>query len=341
MKINIVGLGSGSISSISYGAYKTIIDSKNIFFRTLKHPVIQELDLNEKYYKSFDFLYDTKDDFESVYYEIVNVLIDNVIELGEIVYAVPGNPKVAETSVEYLLKDKRIVEFDIKLNISASSSFLEEMFVFLDVDPIKNNLIILDALNFKDENLLSKTDILFTQVYSNHIASEVKLKLGDFLKDDSEVILFKGAGIKGLENKIKIQLSEIDKVGFEFDYLTSLFIPYNELNYKYKTIYDLVRLIAYLRENNDYPWEQIEKFSSLTDIMEKEFEQLLSALKNDDIENILEKNGRLLMFLIMQSRLAEEEYLFDFKDVIEDIYSRLFWLQQPNCSSLLNQIDKV
>ena len=43
MKITIVGLGSGDISSISLKAYRILTSSDNIFLRTENHPVVDSL----------------------------------------------------------------------------------------------------------------------------------------------------------------------------------------------------------------------------------------------------------------------------------------------------------
>lgn len=305
-----------------YGAYKIIKNSRNIYFRTLKHPVISELEIKEEEYKSFDYLYETMDDFEKVYTSIVDILIEEVQKKLDITYAVPGNPKVAEKSVEYLFLDERIDKLNIELEITPSSSFLEDMFVYLNIDPIKNNLLILDALNFKNEHMLN-VDILFTQVYSKHIASELKLKIGKYLKDESKIIIFKGAGIRELEQKIIVDLSEMDKCGFEFDHLTSVFIEYNKDNYRFRRIDDLVEIIARLRGENGCPWDKAQNSISIIKHMREELEELISAIENDDIDNILEEIGDLLMLLVMQARFAEEEYLFDFNEVIEKICSKL------------------
>ena len=43
--INIVGLGPGDLSLISYGAIEALKNSKKVFLRTEKHPVVKDLSL--------------------------------------------------------------------------------------------------------------------------------------------------------------------------------------------------------------------------------------------------------------------------------------------------------
>lgn len=325
MKIFIVGLGSGSLNSISYGAYTILNSTKKIFFRTIEHPVIKELNLRSKY-SSFDYLYKNKDNFEEVYKSIVDELINQVKIEKDIVYAVPGNPKVAEKSVEYLCSDERIKENGIEIEIVSSGSFLDDMFIYLDVDPIKNGLLILDALNFeKNKIFFTKSDMLFTQVYNKHIASELKLNLGEFLKDDAKIIVFKSAGIKELEYKEEINLYELDRTDFQYDYLTSVYIKFDEYNFKYKNIYDLKNIISRLRSKDGCPWDISQNKFSIISNMKEELEELIEAINNDDIDNTIEEIGDCLMLLVMQCQFADEEHIFNLEEVIDSVIKKLIF----------------
>lgn len=43
MKITVVGLGSGDISSISLKAYELLTESEHVYLRTERHPVVEVL----------------------------------------------------------------------------------------------------------------------------------------------------------------------------------------------------------------------------------------------------------------------------------------------------------
>ena len=102
-KLYIVGLGPGSIDSLTLGAINRIHSGKPHFLRTLKHPSVEYFDDNNILFKSFDDIYDTKDSFDEVYNTIVSELIKEVKKHGEINYYVPGNPMVAEKTVQLLI----------------------------------------------------------------------------------------------------------------------------------------------------------------------------------------------------------------------------------------------
>ena len=55
----------------------------------------------------FDDLYEAAASFEEVYAAIVEAIVAAAVEHGEVLYAVPGSPVVAERAVELLLATTR------------------------------------------------------------------------------------------------------------------------------------------------------------------------------------------------------------------------------------------
>lgn len=323
MKISIVGMGAGALSSISYGAFQKINNAKHLFLRTKRHPVVAEFEKID--YQSFDYLYEEADDFASAYQQMVDILFEKVAELGEIVYAVPGHPKVAETSVERLLEDERIQKMGIEIEVISSGSFLEEMFVSLGLDPTKKGITLLDALDFEFESLYAHTDLVFTQVFSSYVASELKLTLMEHFKDDIEVVLFKGVGIKDIEQKITVPLYQIDQCGFVFDHLSSIFISYSKENYRYKTVFDLMETIKILRSDGGCPWDREQNPTTLIPFLKEETQELVEAIQKDDIDNMIEEMGDVLNILAMLARMGEEAEYFNLFDVFDAITQKLIF----------------
>ncbi len=323
MKITVVGLGSGDINSISLGAYNKLIKSENIFMRTGKHPICDQLLDSGISFKTFDELYDTGKDFDSVYMNIIEMLISEVKAKGEIIYAVPGHPRVAETSVDMLLSDSRVKKQNIEIDIISSNSFLDDMFVFLNMDPVKDGFVFMDALKFDIEILKIKSDFVFAQVYSRYIASELKLSLLEYLSDEVEVIVFKAAGIKDKEEKRIVKLHELDMCGFEFDHLTSIYIPYRDGSKKFHTLKDLTDIIAVLRSEKGCPWDKKQDSLTIMNNIEDEVIELRQAIQNEDIDNIIEEAGDILMLLCMQAQFGDEQEFFNMNDIIDGIVKKL------------------
>ena len=325
MKIKVVGLGSGSLDAISLGAYKALQEAKSIYARTLKHPIIADLIETGMQIQSFDHFYNVSADFEATYDQIAEELIALSQANGEIVYAVPGHPRVAETTVDLILTHDLVTSGKLHVEIISSGSFLDNLFIFLDIDPVKNGFVFLDALKFDPTILLTRADFIFTQVYSKLIASDLKLKLLEFLADETEVVLFKAAGVKDLEEKRQIKLYELDHGHFEFDHLTSLYVPYARENARFYSIYDLAEVIKTLRGENGCPWDKKQTPESILRHIIGEVEELQAAIQNDDIDNIIEELGDVLMLLIMQSEFGNEQEFFNLNDVIDGVTKKLIY----------------
>ena len=318
MKITIVGLGSGDISSISLKAYRILTSSDNIFLRTENHPVVDSLVEDGMNYRSFDYIYDKSDDFESCYDEISNIIISES-QSDDVVYAVPGHPCVAEKSVERLVRLSR--EKGIETEIISSTSFLDDMFVFLEFDPSKGFTLV-DALDFNEKKIGLCNSLVFTQVYDRFIASELKLKLMDIIADDTDIIIFKAAGIKSLEKKISLKLYELDRYDFEFDHLSSVFVPFPYAE-KNQSMSGFVETIEVLRGENGCPWDREQTRESLMPQFYEELDEFRDAVRNNDIDNIIEELGDLLLHIVLQAQIGKEEELFDIDDIINGINEKI------------------
>ena len=325
MKINVIGLGSGSLDAISLGAYRALQNAKDIYVRTLKHPMIADLQEAGMNLHSFDSFYDVSANFEETYNRIAEELINLAQSNGEVTYAVPGHPRVAETTVDLILDHYLVANGTIRVEMISSGSFLDDLFIFLGIDPVKNGFVFLDALKFDSSILFSRTDFIFTQVYSKLIASDLKLKLLELLADETEVILFKAAGIKDLEEKVTVKLCELDWGHFEFDHLTSLFIPYKNENQRFYSIYDLADIMKTLRSEDGCPWDRKQTFESILRHIVDEVDELKSAIAHDDIDNIIEEIGDVLMLLVLQAELGNEQELFHLNDVIDGVVKKMIF----------------
>ncbi len=172
-KLYIVGLGPGSVDSLTLGAVNRIHSGKAHFLRTLKHPSVEYFNKNNITFESFDAIYDTKDNFDDVYETIVSELVQQVKEHGEInYYYVPGNPMVAEKTVQLLIDNFDKEEIEIVSGIS----FIEPILELVNKDPVEG-LKIVDGMDIKSSDVDINSHLIITQVYNKMVMSEVKLVL--------------------------------------------------------------------------------------------------------------------------------------------------------------------
>ncbi|HBM79696.1 MAG TPA: nucleotide pyrophosphohydrolase, partial [Clostridiaceae bacterium] len=193
-KITIVGLGPGSLDDITLKALKTIENSKCLYLRTKIHPTVKYLDDMGIIYKSFDDYYDKFPAFEKVYEEISKQIIDMARE-HDVTYAVPGNPLVAEDTVQMILSSAK--QSNIDVDIVQSVSFIDAVIKALPIDPI-DGLTVLDGLQIANVHVDTSVHNIITQVYNRKVASDVKLKLMNYYKDEQEVTMIHAAGVKNM-----------------------------------------------------------------------------------------------------------------------------------------------
>ncbi len=208
--INIIGLGPGSKESITLGTIDSLKNVDKVFLRTEKHPTVEYINQLGITYETFDEKYETGESFDEVYNSIAKSLIESNKNYSDIIYAVPGHPPlVAEKSVNILIKLCR--ENNIEFKIVPAVSFVDALMESLLLDPVEG-LKIIDAFDIKNQVMDKRIGTVITQVYDKFIASEVKLKLMNYYKDDTEIFFVRAAGIEGLEEiKKSLYMNWIDK----------------------------------------------------------------------------------------------------------------------------------
>ncbi len=235
------------------------------------------------------------------------------------VYAVPGHPRVAEKTVDMI--EKLAEENNIDVNVVASMSFVDAMFEALAFDP-SNGFRLVDAFEIQTSYIDTDINLIVTQVYDEFIASEVKLYLMDRYDDEQEVYIVRGAGIKGEEFIKKVRLCELDWAENEFDYLTSLYVPKVE-NKKYNTVHDLELIMDKLRAPDGCDWDKKQTHESLKNSVIEEAYELYNAIENDDIDEMIEELGDVLLQVIFHCQIGKEEGMFDLGEVANGICTKL------------------
>src|SRR5699024_9426507 len=141
--------------------------------------------------------------FEEVYREIVSDLLA-ASETESIMYAVPGHPMLAESTVKLLLEQ---TEREVK--IDGGQSYLDDLFTTLDIDPI-DGFQFIDATGFDRNQLIFRNHIIFAQIYDAFTSSNVKLTLLEDLPADYRVRIVEAAGIDNEDGRV-IALDDLDR----------------------------------------------------------------------------------------------------------------------------------
>ncbi len=315
--IKVVGLGPGSVESLTIGTLEILKGDKKVYLRTEKHPTVDYLKSMGIKFETYDNKYEEYNNFDDVYRSIAEDLIGKHGVYGDIIYGVPGHPLVAETSVKLLIKlcDKN----NINIEIMPAVSFIDAVIQSLKLDPIEG-LKIIDAFDIKNQILDKRVGLLITQVYNISIATDVKLALLEYYKDDMKIYFVRAAGVKGLESIREIKLYELDRQK-DIDYLTSIYIS-KDLEAT-KDFYDLVGVINTLRDEDGCAWDKQQNHESLKKYLIEECYEVLEAIDTKDEDNLIEELGDVLLQVVFHSQIGKEEGYFNINDVIKGVTNKM------------------
>ena len=330
--IRILGLGPGAKEALTIGTIQELENNKNIFLRTEKHPTVAYLREKNIVFNTYDDVYESIQSFDEVYLNIANDLIKRHDEVGDLIYAVPGHPLVAEKSVVNLINLCK--EKSIEYKIVPAVSFIDAMIESLKIDPIEG-LKVIDSFDIGNQILDKRVGTIITQVYNQLIASEVKLKLLESYNDETEIYYVRAAGIEDQESIRKIPLFELD-MQEDIDYLTSVYIP-KDLKNK-KDFNDLLEIIEILRGENGCSWDKEQTHNSIKKALIEESYEVIDAIDQEDDDSLVEELGDLLLQVVFHASIGREDGYFDINDVIEGICNKMI-SRHPHVFKDLNGLN--
>ena len=317
--VRVVGLGPGDSSLLTRRTAAALRDAPVARLRTRVHPAAEEFpDV-----ASYDDWYDRATSFDALYADIVEDLVTLAIASpdGEVVYAVPGSPVVAERTVE-LLRQRE----DVLTICEPAVSIIDLACAALGRDPMTDELRIVDALS-SSESLRGPGPLLVLQTYS----SEVLATLTDRLAPSTRVTVLHHLG---LGDELVTELTALELVTFAAaDHLTSLWI--DDVRTAGAATDDLIDFMRRLRR--DCPWDQEQTHASLTRHLLEEAYEALDALEAmvrvevadhvlDDVaasRHVQEELGDLLFQIVFHAELGDEEDRFNFATIADAVRDKL------------------
>ena len=318
-RIVVCGLGPAGPDLVTAATHEAVARIPHRFLRTARHPaagVVGEV-------PTFDRLYDEAESIGAVYTAIVEALVAAAAERGEVLYAVPGSPAVAERTVELLLADERVA-----VEVVPALSFADLAWVRLGIDPVERGVRLVDGHRFEIEAAGDRGPLLVAQCDDRHVLSDVKLVLGDATGeaggDGVAVTVLQRLGLPD-EHIVELPWPELDRV-VRPDHLTSLYVPRlaTPLASETAAFAEVVR-----RLRAECPWDRQQTHQSLRHHLLEEAYEVLEALDHLDVEAgegfdaLEEELGDLLFQVFLHATLAAEEGRFTLEDVVRGISDKL------------------
>lgn len=318
----VVGLGPAGPDLVTAAATDAIARAGRRFLRTRRHPAAPVVGEAE----SFDHLYERAGSLDEVYAGIVDALVAAAERDGEVLYAVPGSPVVAERSVELLRADGRVA-----VELVPALSFADLAWVRLGVDPLAQGVRLVDGHRFATEAAGERGPLLVAQCDTADVLSEVKLAVGDVVdatagEGDGEptVTVLQRLGLSD-ESVVTLPWHELDRA-VEPDHLTSVYVP--ELAAPVAgEVAAFAEVVRRLRA--ECPWDREQTHHSLRRHLLEEAYEVLEAIDHLDVEAgvgfeaLEEELGDLLFQVVFHATLAAEEGQFTLADVARGVSTKL------------------
>ncbi|MGH9210338.1 MAG: MazG family protein [Acidimicrobiales bacterium] len=334
-RVVVCGLGPATADLVTAATTAAIGRIDRRFLRTRRHPSADVVGDAE----DLDDLYQSAATFDEVYDGIVARLVAAAQENGEVLYAVPGSPAVAESTVERLRADSRV-----DVEVLPALSFLDLAWDRLGLDPLDSGVRLVDAHRFDTEAAGERGPLLVAQCDSRQVLSDVKLAIatsdagpGDrntagsaispstaAVGEPLAVTVLQRLGLPD-EQVIQVPWTELDR-SFEPDHLTSLYMP----RLAAPIAGEVAAFAAVVRRlRRDCPWDRVQTHASLRRHLVEEAYEVLEAIDHLDpetgagVDALEEELGDLLFQVVFHATLAAEEGHFDLADVARGISEKL------------------
>ena len=86
---------------------------------------------------------------------------------------------------------------------------------------------------------------------------------------------------------------------------------------------ELEKIVAALRSENGCPWDKSQTYESMKKCLADETEEVFQAIDNQDMDNLCEELGDVLLQVLMHSQIARENGSFTLEDVIDGISRKM------------------
>jgi tetrapyrrole methylase family protein/MazG family protein len=311
--VQVVGLGPGGPDLVTAGTLEVIARTPVRHLRTERHPAASVVPGAA----TFDPVYDAAERIEDVYRGIVERLVAAAREHGEVLYAVPGSPVVAEHTVELLLADGRV-----QAVVHPALSFLDLTWARLGIDPVEQGVRLVDGHRFEVEAAGERGPLLVAQCDNRFVLSDVKLSVQD--PPEVPVTILQRLGLPD-EVIVTVDWSELDR-SVEPDHLTSVYVPRLAAPIGASTA-RLDQVMRRLRAED--PWKAEQTHDSLKRYLLEETYEVFEAIDGYDAstgagaEELCSELGDLLYQVVFHAAIAAEAGWFTLSDVAEGLHRKL------------------
>jgi len=312
--LTIVGLGPAGpdlLTAETLAALDAVAPERR-WLRTTRHPSAAAAGTE----RSFDDAYEAEPTFEAVYRRIADTLLAEATAAGgaEVLYAVPGSPRVLERTVDLLVAEAEAA--GVAVRVLPALSFLDLAWVRLGVDPLEEGVRLVDAHRYAEAAAGERGPLLVAHCHNQRVLSDVKLAYDD--AEPESVLVLQRLGLPD-ESIREVAWHDLDRE-VEADHLTSLYLPAGAPPVAAELVaFD--GLVRTLRER--CPWDREQTHESLTRHLLEESYEVLEAIDSGGDDHLAEELGDLLFQVVFHAAIGRERGAFTLADVARGIHDKL------------------
>ena len=298
--ITVVGLGRDG-GDITANGKRAIAKADKLVCRTLKSRASRAY---RNKAESFDELYQAASNFDELNETIAGKLIEMAKACENLVYLVDGDG-YCDATVRVLSQKTEIC---VVAGVSASAA-----------RKAGGGVLSISATELVLSRPLIDTNFALeiTEIDNALLAGEVKLFLTQYYGDTTK-LTFSCAKMRE-----EIELSELDRRE-KYDYSACAYLsplePFNKQKYCFA---DVLRIIERLTAPDGCEWDKVQTHSSIRINMIEEAYEAFEAIINDDLDNMAEEFGDVLLQAVLHSDISRRSGEFDFSFVVDGLCKKL------------------
>lgn len=299
--ITVVGLGCEE-GQITLAGAQVAEQARCAYVKTALTDTYRFFEERQICVQSLDFIYESAENFDELDQKIAQFLMEKERENGEIAYFVNGSGS-DDRSVELL---SRSTEIRIIPSVSRAAATAPPCVGATAISAY-------ELTSLKGFDYDTRLPLIVTDIDNAYIASEVKLVLSNLLGDEQRVSL----------DGIEMPLYETDRA-YRYDYKTTLYVPAltltDKIRFNFSDLYCIMRMLL---GENGCPWDKAQTHESIRKNAVEEAYELVDAIDNDDLDNLIEETGDVLLQAVFHCVIGEDCAEYNVQDALSILCRKL------------------
>lgn len=304
----IIGIGTGELDSLTLAAYQAVLEAGNVILQTVEIPLAEALTEKGVRFQTLDGFYEEAEDFADFHERVCEFLAG---QEGAVLCVMGG-------VYENTLAQAVLAQFGPQTRVIPGLSFGEEALSRCAGRLTGGPARFYTGTEFREARYQAESPVVITEVDTPYKAADAALKLMEWLPEEQEIYLVRGAEVEAMPLAALLRRQE------GWDYRASVVADKPVLLKKQSySFYDLVDIIAALRSENGCPWDRAQTHESLRKTMIEEAYEVVDAIDAADPYMLEEELGDVLLQAVLHAQIGDEFSEFSMDGVTTGICRKM------------------